>query len=424
MPSTNLEQSLAKILENRKAQSKLRILKSSSPGAVDFSSNDFLSLATDVDFRKDYVKELQGNIFPIGSTGSRLLDGNSQYAEQLEERISRFHDAEAGLLVGSGFDANVSIFTCLPQPGDIIVYDELIHASVHDGMKVSRATSFLPFKHNCLADYRRRLESCQPLKAGQNVFVALESVYSMDGDLSPLTEMVAIKNEVFPAGNCHLVVDEAHSTGIYGSKGGGRVNELGLEKDVLVRLHTFGKALACNGAIILCSSIIKSYLINYARPVIFTTFMSYPMLTAIEVAYDWLEDGRTKALSVKLFNLITLMYEELRTLDPMARRLEPGSFELPTSCPDSAIFALMMDEPRELATFCQAAGFVVRPVMHPTVPQGTERVRICLHAGNTDAQIHAFVSRVRQWLEEKVSSITPRQLRHGGSRHLAAHAKL
>lgn len=399
---TPLEETLSSTLKRRELQSKLRTLKSSPPESVDFSSNDFLSLATNEQFRKDYLEELQKQFFPVGSTGSRLLDGNSKYAEKLEKDIAAFHGAESGLLVGSGFDANVSVFTCLPQPGDFIVYDELIHASVHDGMRMSRATSFLAFKHNCLADLKEKLRICALKQEGRNVFIAVETVYSMDGDLAPLSEIVAIMRELFPRNNCHLVVDEAHATGIYGPKGSGIVNMLGLEKKVLVRLHTFGKALGCNGAIILCSSIVRSYLINYARPIIFTTFLSYPNLTAIKVAYEWLMAGKTETLCAYLKSLIRYMFTRIQGLSPLVNELDDGCVTLPEACPKSAIFALMMQEPRELAAFCQAAGFVVRAVMHPTVPRGTERVRICLHAGNTHEEIDAFVSRVETWLQARI----------------------
>ena len=401
---TSLEQTLATTLERRRSQSKLRSLKSSPPGSVDFSSNDFLSLATTKEFREDYLKELQQQILPVGSTGSRLLDGNSEYAEKLEQQIATFHGAKSALLIGSGFDANVSIFTCLPQPGDTIVYDELIHASVHDGMRSSRATTFLPFKHNCLHDFRAKLNLCTGSK--RNVFVAVESVYSMDGDLAPLSEMVSIMKNTFPHNNSHLIVDEAHATGIYGPHGSGHVNELGLENDVLVRLNTFGKALGSTGAVILTSPTIRSYLINYARPIIFTTFLSYPTLAAIKVAYNWLEAGRTETPTSQLRHLIKYMYARLSSLAPLARRLEAGSFALPATCPESAIFALMMQRPRELAAFCQAKGFVVRAVMHPTVPLGTERVRICLHAGNTEGEIDMLVERIRLWLEEQVAVVS------------------
>lgn len=242
-----LEKRLGHLLEKRRAQSKLRQLRYSPPGTVDFSSNDFLSLATTPAFRDDFLAELNRVSRPVGSTGSRLLDGNSFYAEKLEKEIADFHGAEAGLLTNSGFDANVSLFMCLPQPGDIIVHDELIHASVHDGMRQSRAKECICFKHNDVDDLRQILRELVNVTAKRNVFIAVETVYSMEGDIAPLDQIVALMEELFPHKNCHLIVDEAHATGVYGRNGRGLVSQLGLEKKVFARLHTFGKALACNG---------------------------------------------------------------------------------------------------------------------------------------------------------------------------------
>ncbi|RMD44346.1 hypothetical protein DV735_g817, partial [Chaetothyriales sp. CBS 134920] len=247
MVLTRLEKRLQEVLSHRQQNSKLRSLKSSPAHSVDFSSNDFLSLSSNAELREDYLRALNGRDFPLGSTGSRLLDGNSSFAESLERDIAAFHGAEAGLLINSGFDANVSIFTYLPQPGDIVIFDELIHASVHDGMRQSRARESLAFRHNDIQDLRKRLIRCSNKSIASNIFVAVESVYSMDGDLAPLKEIAELIEELFPAGNAHMIVDEAHATGIYGPLGAGRVSELGLEKRVSVRLHTFGKALASNG---------------------------------------------------------------------------------------------------------------------------------------------------------------------------------
>ena len=247
-----LEQKLSQILERRRGESRLRSLKASPPNSVDFSSNDFLSLANSSILKDTYLRELQSHDFKLGSTGSRLLDGNSNYAEKLESDIASFHGGEAGLLTNSGFDANVSIFACIPQPGDIIVYDELIHASVHDGMRQSRATKTVSFSHNSVKDLRRQLSRClNDIKTSErptaNVFVAVESVYSMEGDVAPLREIVETVEELFPNQNAHIVVDEAHSNGVYGPQGKGLVCELGLEERIFIRLHTFGKALACTG---------------------------------------------------------------------------------------------------------------------------------------------------------------------------------
>jgi 8-amino-7-oxononanoate synthase len=252
-PESSLQEAMALLLSKRRANSSLRALSIASPNAVDFSSNDFLSLSTSASLKSAFFAELHGNpSFQIGSAGSRLLDGNSAYAEALERDIASFHNAPAGLLFNSGFDANAGFFACVPQAGDVVLYDEFIHASVHEGMRLSRAGQTLPFKHNCVLSLQRRLAELQNTDAEvgaprRNVFVAVESLYSMDGDLAPLAEIVQVVEEVLPRGNGHVVVDEAHSTGIYGSKGRGVVCSLGLEKRVFARLHTFGKALGCNG---------------------------------------------------------------------------------------------------------------------------------------------------------------------------------
>ncbi|KIW72319.1 hypothetical protein, variant [Phialophora macrospora] len=402
MSPSPLERRLSALLETRRAQSKLRNLKSSPPGSVDFSSNDFLSLSTNKDFQDDYLAHLNKGATPLGSTGSRLLDGNSELAETLEREIAAFHGAEAGLLTNSGFDANVSIFAFLPQPGDVIIYDELIHASVHDGMRQCRAKLQIPFKHNDVEDLGRILQRFSPSSPSQTIFVALETVYSMEGDLAPLTEIVDLMEALLPHNNAHLVVDEAHATGIYGPNGSGRVCELGLEKRVSIRLHTFGKALASNGAIVLCSPIIRLYLINYARPLIYTTFMSHPNLLAIKTAYDWLRLGKANFLAANLYHLIDHLHSRLQSLGSLASTpIDPTgqhAVTLPTTCPESPIFAILSPQPRSLASHCQSAGFIVRPVVAPTVPAGTERVRVCLHAGNTVAQIDKFVECVKQWI--------------------------
>ena len=314
-----LETSLGTLLERRRTNSTLRTL-TVNPPKVDFSSNDFLSLSKSREMRVAFLEELQSHEFPLGSGGSRLLDGNSQYAEDLEKEIANFHGAEAGLLFNSGFDANAGFFACVPQKGDVIVYDELIHASVHDGMRLSRASKRIPFKHNCIDDLRRVLGKClqevEGLRDGKNhVLVAVEAIYSMDGDLAPLERIVSILDEVLPSGAGYVVVDEAHATGVLGSNGRGLVCDSGLEKRVFARLHTFGKGLACNGgkdifmlslciiancgliAIILSSELLRQYLINYARPLIYTTFMSYPALAAIKASYGLLQRGRTTKVS-------------------------------------------------------------------------------------------------------------------------------
>lgn len=332
-----LHDQLKATLTRREEIAKLRRLVVNPPTAIDFSSNDFLGLTQNSILRERYLNELQQLDRVLGSTGSRLLDGNSQYAIDLETKIATFHGAETALLFNSGFDANAGFFATVPQKGDIIIYDELIHASVHEGMRMSRAARCIPFKHSDVNDLNRILMDLG--ETTSNVFVALETVYSMDGDVAPLPQIVDTLKKYWPnRENGHIVVDEvngtpntlyithllipicysqAHSTGVYGNNGRGVVAQFGLEDEIFARLHTFGKALASNGgnitketytfeeaylylsiAVILGSNILREYLINYARPLIYSTFMSFSSLASIKCAYDMLASGETIPVSV------------------------------------------------------------------------------------------------------------------------------
>ncbi|CZT06975.1 related to 7-keto-8-aminopelargonate synthetase and related enzymes [Rhynchosporium graminicola] len=381
MPQS-INQSMKSLLSKRKDNSALRALTTTSSNAVDFSSNDFLSLSNCPIFKKAYLTELTTSPdFHLGSGGSRLLDGNSRYAENLEAEIAAFHGAPAALLFNSGFDANAGFFACVPQPGDVVLYDEFIHASVHEGMRLSRAGSCKSFSHNSLRDLRERIEELREdekaMRGERNVFVAVESLYSMDGDLAHLEAIVDLVDELLPKGNGLVVVDEAHSNGVYGEHGRGIVCSLGLEKRVFARLHTFGKGLACNGAAILCSPLTREYLINYARPLIYSTSMSFPSLAAIKVVYSLKRQGMTQPLINHLNELIEHMYRQLLSLLPHAKDQLTGVqiLQIPNELPRSPIIALLTPEPRSLAKYCQEKGFVVRAIVPPTVPEGTQRVR-------------------------------------------------
>lgn len=266
---TALESTFSSLISRRRSRSLLRRLTTVPPGTVDFSSNDYLSLSTNPDIRHAFLNLLgeegqrsrPGRVEPstppppqLGSRGSRLLDGNHPFADSLEALIAAHHSSPSALLFTSGFDANVGLFSCAPQPGDFIVYDELIHASVHDGMRLSRvpAGRRLPFRHNSVNGLREVLGELAGGEGGANdgnanVFIAVEAVYSMDGDLAPLREMVDVVQEVLPRGNGYLIVDEAHATGIFGQRGRGLCCELGLEDRVFARVVTFGKAVGSQG---------------------------------------------------------------------------------------------------------------------------------------------------------------------------------
>jgi 8-amino-7-oxononanoate synthase len=268
-----LDDRLAAILSRRQSRNQLRTLTTVPPGTVDFSSNNYLSLSSQPAIQRAFLSQLhaathsnsasgKANSLLLGSGGSRLLDGNSPLAESLERTIAAFHRAPAGLLFNSALDANVGLFACVPQPGDAIVYDELIHASVHDGMRLSRAGRRVSFAHSCVweggsnssssleAVLRSLLQGSEGelfRSGGRNVFVAVEGLYSMDGDVAPLAEIVDCVERSLPNGNGYVIVDEAHSTGIFGDRGRGLVCELGLEERVWARVLGCGKAMGCAG---------------------------------------------------------------------------------------------------------------------------------------------------------------------------------
>lgn len=265
--SRHLDDVLTSMLAQRRTQGRLRQLTCPPEGMIDFSSNDYLSLSSNPTIHSAYLEHLQRaseeGTFSLGSGGSRLLDGNKPATEALERDVASFHGAPAGLLFNSGFEANIGLFSCVPQHGDIVLYDELIHASVHDGMRLGRAKR-MPFRHNsvwCEASHNEKLQSLnetlsqilrgeggQEFRSGvSRVFIAVESVYSMDGDISPLRDIVECVEKALPNRNGCIIVDEAHSTGWMGKRGRGLVAHLGLEDRIWARVHTFGKAMGCSG---------------------------------------------------------------------------------------------------------------------------------------------------------------------------------
>lgn len=339
----------------------------------------------------------------MGSGGSRLLDGNSSHAESLEKDLARFYKAPTGLLCTSGFDANVSIFSCLPQPGDVVVFDELIHASVHDGMRLSRARQCVSFGHNdatalgCVL--ARLMGDDEAVRSGRsNVFVAVEAVYSMTGDVTPLAGIVDIMKQTLKGGNGHLILDEAHAVGVFGPQGRGLACQLGLEDQISIRLHTFGKALACSGAVILCSSGIREYLINYARPLIYTTSMPFPLLTAIKVAHNHLEQKKADPLVEHLDHLRSVLRDGLVSVVASVPPSSSHLLRLPEDPSPSAISFVMSSQAKDLAAHCRSRGLWVRAILPPTVPAGTERVRICLHGGNTADDVEKLVGATQEWI--------------------------
>ncbi|EIM91635.1 aminotransferase [Stereum hirsutum FP-91666 SS1] len=375
--------------------------------APDLFSNDYLSLSTDSLLRDAFLNRISQTPLLFGSTGSRLLNGNKSVHIDFELRMKKFFGSPAALLCNSGYEANTAFFSAIPQSSDVIVFDEHIHASVRDGMATSRARGALyPFAHNSTSSFRQTLERAVQNHPGvmlgkATVFVAVESLYSMDGDFCPLLDIVATAKELVPDVSRHIVVDEAHTTGICGKEGRGLVSLLGLEDDVHTVLHTFGKARAFLGAVILTSPVIRHYLINYGRPVIYSTSLPYSNIIALDACFDFMSTPAGDELSQRLQFNARYFEENLRKA---LTSISPGLLTLPqqknAGIPEdlhSPIFPILTPGSESLATYLNSLGYAARLIPYPVVPKGQERVRVVVHAGNTTEDLDTFISRVMEW---------------------------
>lgn len=352
-------------LQDRETNNALRELKIND-GLIDFCSNDYLSLA-----KEKSIHQIEG-FDQFGSTGSRLISGNNQTTEQVEDYLAKFYHSNSALLFNSGYNANLGFFSCVPQKGDTVIYDELIHASIRDGIRLSNAKAY-SFKHNDVSSLTNKLE-----KAEGNVYVVVESIYSMDGDEAPLVEL----SELSKQNEFALIVDEAHAVGVYG-KGRGLVAELQLEKQVFTRVVTFGKAYGCHGAAILGNADLKQYLINFSRPLIYTTALPLQSIATIKKAHEFLIDN---------LNTIEKLEENIKLFKELIH-----NSQLTTLNSNSAIQSIIIpgnDEVKNLAKSVQSKGFDVRPILSPTVPKGQERLRVCLHSFNSKEEIRNLVETI------------------------------
>lgn len=354
---------LHKKLQQRKEQNAFRQLKLSAD-KIDFCSNDYLGIV--------YNNLLNEKIDPdlkTGSTGSRLLAGNYSLIEATEQQIATFHKAEAALIFNSGYDANIGLLSSIPQKGDTIIYDQLCHASLRDGIRLSFAQNF-SFQHNNMDELEKKLKT-----ATENSFIITESVFSMDGDFCPLEELISISKKY----NAYLIIDEAHAIGVVGENGEGLIQHKNLQDEIFCRIYTFGKACGCHGAVVTGSQNLRDYLINFARSFIYTTALPEVAVDAIKASYDtfpFLKEERKKLNElIRNFQNAELKFEKLKSLTAIQVVLIPGN-----------------DEVKNIATQLQQNNLDVRPILYPTVPLGKERLRIVLHAFNTMNEVEQLIN--------------------------------
>lgn len=365
-------------LHFRKEANALRKLPIPTSG-IDFSSNDYLGFAKNEQIFDATHKYLVENTIKInGATGSRLISGNHNLYDITEKYITAFHQSEAALIFNSGYDANVGFFSAVPQRNDVILYDELCHASIRDGIQMSHAKSY-KFQHNNYEDLEAKISKIQtPNSEFQTIYIVTESVFSMDGD-SPNIETLVQLSEKFKA---LLVVDEAHALGVFGEKGEGIIQSQQLQNKVFARIMTFGKGLGCHGATILGSSELKEYLVNFARSFIYTTGLSPHSVATILVAYQNLNHSDELQ---KLKENITFFNQQKQLLG-----IKP-LFVYSKSAIHSAILP-GNDKVKNIATQLQEKGFEVKAILSPTVPEGQERLRFCLHSYTTELEMKNVLS--------------------------------
>ena len=358
-------------LDQRMRNNALRKL-TDAHAKIDFSSNDYLGFAKSTAiFHATHQYLVANDLKCNGATGSRLLSGNHKVYEEAENGIAAFHQSESALIFNSGYDANVGFFSAVPQRGDLILYDELSHASIRDGIQLSKAKAY-KFQHNDLEDLehlilRFKTESTE-------IYIVTESVFSMDGDTPNIQELVLLCEKY----DCFLVIDEAHALGVFGDKGAGLIQTQQLQNRIFARIMTFGKGLGCHGAAIVGSEQLKQFLVNFSRSLIYTTGLSPHAVATILTAYQYL-DRESQVLAQLRENISYFNQEKnLLGLKPMFVRSK--------SAIQSAIIP-GNDRVKTIASQLQQKGFEVKAILSPTVPEGQERLRFCLHSYNSRDEI-------------------------------------
>ncbi len=354
-----------KSLKALKRRNRLRNLSPSS--GIDFASNDYLGLANDPTFKTATTEALARGI-PVGATGSRLLRGNHEEHQKLEHEAAQFFGAQTALFLAGGFTANHAIFSTLPQRGDLIVFDELIHASVHDGMRASRAEC-VAAAHNNAQGFDDAITQWRTRGGTGTAWIAIETLYSMDGDRAPLDDLAAVADRH----DAVLVLDEAHATGVFGPNGRGLSAHLEGRHNV-ISLHTCGKALGVMGALVCAPCTIKDFLINRSRSLIYATAPSPLIAALVRHSLKLIATGDARRTDLKKLTTHTINeLQKLGSIKPSNSQIQP-------------IIVGSDERALALSHAIQSHGFDVRAIRPPTVPEGTARLRlaITLNVSETD----------------------------------------
>ncbi|KAB2815522.1 aminotransferase class I/II-fold pyridoxal phosphate-dependent enzyme [Phaeocystidibacter marisrubri] len=364
--------SIQATLHSVEENARLRVLSTYGDG-VDFFSNDYLGLAQqNVALNSD---------FKHGAGGSRLISGNHEEYGVTERYLAKTFGYEAAVIFPTGYMTNLGLLSSLPQRSDVVLYDELCHASIRDGLRLSHAKTN-KFSHNDTAHLKKLID--QHANQAPHVYVVVESVYSMDGDMAPLVEMAEICN--LP--NVGLIVDEAHAVGVYGW---GLVASHQLQDSVFATVVTFSKALGLHGGAVLSHSILKDFLVNHARSLIYTTGLPPETVHRIRAHFELLEtEGPERRAALE--KNIQFFKNNLNNL--------AASQLIPSQTPIQALVIGNHVAAVQLENVLLSGGLLTKAILHPTVPSGTERIRISLHSYNTEAEISMLCQRLNEYFEE------------------------
>lgn len=424
---------LQQCLEKRKKSGLYRTLKTSE-GLVDLTSNDYFGFARSECAVKHFTVQ-------AGSTGSRLLTGNHSIFEEVEAQIASFLKAESCLIFNSGYVANLGLISALGAPNTIFIYDLHVHASIIDGMKLSKSKC-IPFRHNDMHSLeialikacKTRTQSVKPKNPSAvvetkvedmhqlavkpefkeikpEVFVLVESVYSIEGDRAPLFEIVKLCEKY----GARLIVDEAHALGIYGEIGEGLVCALGLQSRVFARVYTFSKTLGLHGACVVGSEILIDYLVQFSRPFIYTTAMALPFVKQIGLGYQRLQN-ESRMHQKRLQQLISYFHMKLEPLyNCKSKNFEhEDDFECKTvlQLSDGPIQSIVFGDIQRVKLASEKlreANLDVRPIVFPTVKRGNECLRVVLHSFNQEDEIDRLCDVLMKNQKVEIAALNPQQ---------------
>lgn len=338
---------------------------------LNLSSNNYLNFADNKKITQEFL-DFAGNKYSFGSASARLLTGTLPVYKELEELLSNLYNKDATLLYNSGYHANVGISSAINQKGDVIFSDKLNHASIIDGMRLSDG-KFFRFPHNNMEALEKLLE--RERKNYKNAFIITESVFSMDGDIEDLKRIIKLKKKY----NCIMIIDEAHAFGVFGEKGLGVAEELGIIDDVDLIVGTFGKSVGSMGAFVTGSKTMINFLINKSRSFIFST-----ALPPINIAFTkWIIENKFPKTKAKRKNMLSI-----------AKKM--GS--------DSHIIPVVIGENKDTADLCEVLfhnGYFTLPIRPPTVPVGTSRLRLSLTADIQEKDLTVLKEKINEVLLAK-----------------------